>query len=87
MQLDAARTIVVPRPLVPYFHDRLVRLYADRPDIEVVIDRRIGERRRRQTVARINERRRGERRMHDHPWSLLEMPVHLPDEPPGGHTA
>jgi hypothetical protein len=81
----AARTIVVPRPLAPYFHERLVRLYADKPAIEVVIDRRVGERRRApDTTVRIKERRRHERRREDRVWSLAEMPVNLPDQPLAG---
>jgi len=81
-QTGAARTIVVPRSLAHYFHERLVRLYADKPSIEVVIDRRIGERRRTpDRTARINERRRSERRREERAWSLSEMPVHLPDRP------
>jgi hypothetical protein len=84
-QTGAARTIVVPRPLVPYFHERLVRLYAERPSIEVVIDRRVGERRRSQDgMARIEERRRSERRGEGRVWSLAEMPVNLPDQPLAG---
>jgi hypothetical protein len=84
-QTGAARTIVVPRPLAPYFHERLVRLYADRPSIEVVIDRRVGEPRRRQdATTRIGERRRSERRSEDRVWSLAEMPVNLPDQPLAG---
>lgn len=84
-QSAAPRTIVVPRPLGPYFHERLVRLYADKPAIEVVIDRRVGERRQRpDDTARINERREGERRLAGEVWSLAEMPVNLPDQPCAG---
>jgi hypothetical protein len=36
---------VVPAALAPELYDRLVEYYRDDPDVEVIIDRRRGERR------------------------------------------
>ncbi len=36
---------VVPQELAPELYDKLARYYADDPNVEVIIDRRKGERR------------------------------------------
>lgn len=73
------KTIVVPRPLEEYFYDRLQQHYAGRDDVVVVVDRRVGERRRRDRYVSgpgpLSDRRRGERRGSDVAWSLPEMPL------------
>jgi hypothetical protein len=72
---DQTRVIVVPRPLAAYFYERLSRLYAGRPDVRVVVDRRVGDRRRSPASAlNMSERRTGDRRADAVYWSLEEMP-------------
>jgi hypothetical protein len=36
---------VVPRELEPELYDRLSAYYADDPEVEVIVDRRVGDRR------------------------------------------
>jgi hypothetical protein len=69
------RVIVVPRPLAAYFYERLSELYSGRPDVRVVVDRRV-EQRRRAPARPLNvaERRTGDRRADTVYWSLEEMP-------------
>jgi hypothetical protein len=73
------RTIVIPRQLEGFFHERLTRHFIDRPDVRVVIDRRAGERRRGEGWAHgpsaLSERRRGDRRSDGVAWTLSDMPV------------
>jgi len=71
------RTIVIPRQLEGYFYERLSTSFADRSDVEVVVDRRTGERRRPRWVSGsgpFTERRHGDRRAGDVVWSLPDMP-------------
>jgi hypothetical protein len=71
------RVIVIPRPLEDFFYERLTSRYADRPDVRVVVDRRVGERRARRwetSPEPLTDRRRGERRSADVAWSLDDMP-------------
>lgn len=72
---NQTRVIVVPRPLATHFYERLSRLYAGRPDVRVVVDRRV-EQRRRSPAPALNmlERRTGDRRADAVYWSLEEMP-------------
>ena len=39
------KVIVIPRPLEGFFYERLTSRYADRADVRVIVDRRVGERR------------------------------------------
>ena len=72
---NQTRVIVVPRPLADYFYERLSRLYADRPDVRVVVDRRVEQRRRSPAPAlNVSERRRADRRADAVYWSLEKMP-------------
>lgn len=72
---NQTRVIVVPRPLADYFFQRLSRLYAGRPDVRVVVDRRVQERRRSPAPAlSVSERRRADRRADEVYWSLEQMP-------------
>lgn len=73
------KVIVVPRPLEAFFYERLRERYAGRDDVEVVVDRRVGERRRRDRYVcgpgPLSERRQGDRRTSAVSWSLPEMPL------------
>ena len=40
------RVIVIPRQLEGFFYERLTAQFAERDDVRVVVDRRVGERRR-----------------------------------------
>ena len=72
---NQTRVIVVPRPLATNFYERLSRLYADRPDVRIVVDRRVEQRRRYPAPAlNMSERRTGDRRADAVYWSLEEMP-------------
>lgn len=76
-QTDRCKVIVIPRPLEDYFYGRLSERYAGRSDVKVVVDRRLGERRRRRWAAGpgpLTERRGGDRRTAAASWSLPEMP-------------
>jgi hypothetical protein len=76
-QLDHRRVLVIPRPLEGFFYHRLVERYSGREDIEVIVERRVGDRRcGRPSVDRgvVGERRTGERRGHQVVWSLADMP-------------
>ena len=72
------KVIVIPQQLEDYFLERLSRVYAGREDVRVVVDRRVGERRRPRWVSGsgpFSERRHGDRREADEvSWSLPEMP-------------
>lgn len=73
------KTIVVPRPLEAFFLERLREHYAERDDVRIVIDRRVGERRRQVRYAcgpsPLSDRRRQDRRDREVAWSLPEMPL------------
>jgi hypothetical protein len=70
------RVIVVPKPLAAFFYERLSRLYAGRPDVRVVVDRRVAQRRlAADALARhVSERRTADRRADAVYWSLEDMP-------------
>jgi len=72
------RVIVIPRQLEGFFYERLRNEFAGRDDVRVVIDRRVGERRRPRWVSGagpFSERRRGRDRRTEPPvWSLADMP-------------
>ena len=70
------RVIVVPKPLAAFFYARLSQLYADRPDVQVVVDRRVAQRRRSADAPprQVSERRAADRRADAIYWSLEEMP-------------
>lgn len=71
------RVIVVPRPLESHFYEKLSQRFAERDDVVVVIDRRVGERRHDRWVSGpgpFTERRRGDRRDRVATWSLPDMP-------------
>jgi hypothetical protein len=73
------KIIVVPRPLEGFFLERLRQRYAGRDDVRVVVDRRVGERRRRERYvcgpSPLSDRRRQDRRDRDVAWSLPDMPL------------
>jgi hypothetical protein len=72
------KVIVVPRQLEDFFYERLTERFAERTDLEVVVDRRSGERRHDRWISGpgpFSERRRIERRDNDVHWSLPDMPV------------
>ena len=69
------RTIVVPRPLAGFFQERLNHMYAARPDVRVVVDRRTEDRRlAAPAVSHLPERRKADRRAGGVYWSLEDMP-------------
>jgi hypothetical protein len=71
------RVIVIPRPLEGFFYERLTSLYADRADVQIVVDRRVSERRAERWTpgpGPLTDRRRGDRRSADVAWSLRDMP-------------
>jgi hypothetical protein len=75
------KVIVIPRQLEGFFYQRLTQRFAPRHDVEVVVDRRVGERRRDRWVSGpgpLSERRRGDRRCDQTIWSLADMPVSAP---------
>ncbi|MBM3148095.1 MAG: hypothetical protein FJ000_09420, partial [Actinobacteria bacterium] len=74
---SAPHAVVVPRPLAGHFYERLQRLYEDRTDVVVIVDRRRGERRRSPGRGSPGgaERRRSERRVTAAAWSLPDLPV------------
>ncbi len=47
---------VVPEELAPELYDKLAEYYADDPNVEVIIDRRRGERRSRESSAEADKR-------------------------------
>ncbi len=47
---------VVPEELAPELYDKLAEYYADDPNVEVIIDRRRGERRSREGSAQSDKR-------------------------------
>ncbi len=72
------RVIVIPRQLEGFFYERLTAQFAERSDVRVVVDRRVGERRRPRWVSGsgpFSERRHGERRADLVVWSLPDMPM------------
>jgi hypothetical protein len=72
------KVIVIPRQLEGFFLERLSTVYKGREDVRVVVDRRVGERRRPRWVSGpgpFSERRSGDRRdADDVSWSLPDMP-------------
>ena len=72
------RILVIPRELEGFFYERLTSEFASRADVCVVVDRRVGERRRPRWVSGagpFTERRTGRDRRDDRPaWSLADMP-------------
>ena len=72
------RVIVIPRQLEGFFFERLTKEFAARDDVRVVVDRRVGERRRPRYVGGagpLAERRTGgDRRAAPPVWSLPDMP-------------
>jgi len=73
------KIIVVPRPLEGFFFARLVERYEGQDDVRVIVDRRVGERRRTNRYVRgpspLSDRRRQDRRDRDVVWSLPDMPL------------
>ncbi len=67
------KVIVIPRGLEDFFYERLLRRYAGRSDVTIMVDRRWGERRA-AVQAVFPERRRNDRRRDGSDWSLAEMP-------------
>ena len=71
------KVIVIPRPLEGFFYERLTSRYADRVDVKVIVDRRVGERRARRWTSGpgpLSDRRLSDRRNPDVVWSLRDMP-------------
>jgi hypothetical protein len=72
------RLIVIPRQLEGFFYERLQNEFAGRDDVRVVVDRRVGERRRPRYVSGagpFTERRTThDRRTEAAVWSLPDMP-------------
>lgn len=72
-----SKLIVIPRQLEGFFYERLTRQFAGRQNVRVVVDRRVGERRRPRWVTGqgpFSERRHSDRRDRDIVWSLPDMP-------------
>jgi len=72
------RVIVIPRQLEGFFYERLKAQFAERDDVRVVVDQRVGERRRPRWVGGagpFTERRGHDDRRGERPaWSLPDMP-------------
>ena len=85
-QMDpAVKTIVVPKALEEFFAEKLRTRYAERDDVEIIVDRRNGERRHSMGTGNGNgdgagekiteaERRELERRVLAGWWSLPDLP-------------
>ncbi len=77
-QSAPSRVIVIPRQLEGFFYERLQARFAGRDDVRVVVDRRVGERRRPRWVSGAGPftERRGhrDRRAESAAWSLPDMP-------------
>jgi hypothetical protein len=83
------RVIVVPRPLAAHFYKRLQRLYGERGDVRVIVDRRTAERRSRPLgpLDGTAERRNGDRRLAVPSWSLADMPARSAGDPAAAGSA
>lgn len=71
------RPIVIPRPLEGFFYERLMRRFAERGDLCVIVDRRTSDRRQAQRPAAPSapvERRKSQRRRERLVWSLADLP-------------
>jgi len=69
------KKIVVPQPLEDFFAEKLRARYAERSDVEVIIDRRDEERRGGNgSGPEGEERRAAERRVLAGWWTLPELP-------------
>ena len=80
-QAGQVKVLVIPRQLEGFFYERLTQRYAGRDDVAVVVDRRVGERRRERWVSgpgALSERRRGDRRDRSAEWTLADMPFLTP---------
>jgi hypothetical protein len=80
-QAGQVKMLVIPRQLEGFFYERLTRRYADRDDVRVIVDRRVGERRRERWVSGagpFTERRHGDRREGSTSWTLADMPFSMP---------
>jgi hypothetical protein len=77
-QSAPSRMIVIPRQLEGFFYERLSAQFEGRGDVRVVVERRVGERRRPRWVSGagpFTERRRHQDRRTEIPaWSLPDMP-------------
>jgi hypothetical protein len=68
------KTIVVPKALEEFFAPRLEARYAQRGDVQVIVDRRQAERRTGSGPRPQPDRRRVDRRVLAGWWSLPDMP-------------
>ena len=68
------KTIVVPKALEEFFAQRLEARYAQRGDVQVIVDRRQAERRVGSGPRPQPDRRRVDRRVLAGWWSLPDMP-------------
>ncbi len=75
---DKAKIIVIPRALEGFFLRRLRDLYSNRPEVRVVVDQRVGERRNANRYicapSPLSNRRAADRRDPAGEWSLPKMP-------------
>jgi hypothetical protein len=81
IQTKQPRVIIIPRQLEGFFYQRLSQRFALRDDIQIIVDRRVGDRRQERWVSGpgpLAERRRGDRRADQTTWSLPDMPVSTP---------
>lgn len=71
------KIIVVPRALEGFFLQRLRDLYSGRPEVKIVVDKRVGDRRADHYVCApgpLSNRRTSDRRETSPEWSLPKMP-------------
>ena len=72
------KIVVVPQELEGFFGDRLSKIYAGKPDVAVVVNKRDGDRRDRDRYVcapgPLTNRRTSDRRNAGSQWSLPKMP-------------
>jgi hypothetical protein len=72
------KIIVVPRALEGFFLQRLRELYSSRPEVKIVVDKRVGDRRTGDRyichASELSNRRESDRRESVGEWSLPKMP-------------
>lgn len=75
--------IIVPRPRA-YLADLLAKAFERREDVEIIVDRRYGERRTHKRPVAVDRRRGQRRRLKEEVIEVVVGEVGQPGEPPEG---